>query len=312
MTQRVLLIGGSGFIGIHLAQKLIDSGVTPIIVDWVKPNIPHVEYHAAELRTIVDLTPDILMSVDTIYLLAWTTKPQAANLSPVYDLESNVLAGLHLLDGIVKLPKRPRLIFISSGGAIYGEVTSTPTPEQSSTLPISAYGISKLMFEYYLQLYHRIHSLDFLILRPSNPFGEGQNPKASQGAVGVFLGKLYHQEPIYIWGNGEVIRDYIYIKDLIEGMYAALSYSPIDKNSPRIFNLGSNTGTSLNELVNKIEEVTNLRCKVIYQASRTFDVSKIILDSRQAMRFLNWEPKFSLEQGLSRTWDWICNSWGKV
>jgi UDP-glucose 4-epimerase len=308
--RRVMLIGGSGFIGSCLSKQLQENGIQPVVVDWVKPSLSGIEYHAADLRTITDLTPSLLQSVEAVYMLAWSTKPQSANLSPSYDLESNVLSGLHFLDGLLPYKKRPRIIFVSSGGAIYGAPQSQPTSETAISKPISAYGISKLTFELYLDLYHRQHGLDYLVLRPGNPYGEGQNPDASQGAIGVFLGCLKRKKPIHIWGDGGVIRDYLYIKDLAQAMLLALDYKP-NLDGSRVFNLGSGKGVSLNTLLKTIASVTGIEPCVHYEPARIVDVPCIILDCNHAQTQLGWCADTTLETGLARTWSWINESWGQ-
>jgi UDP-glucose 4-epimerase len=306
-----MLIGGSGFIGSRFSLHLLGKGIQPVVVDWVHPSVQGVEYHPAELRMIADLTPGLLESVEAVFCLAWTTKLQAANQSPAYDLESNVLAGLHFLDGILRLKKRPRIIFLSSGGAVYGVPECCPTPESATARPIGAYGISKLVFEHYLELYRRHHELEYLVLRPANPYGEGQNPDASQGAVGVFLGRLARNEPIHIWGDGTVTRDYFYIADLTDAMMRALDYAP-GLAGERIFNLGSGLGVSLNQLLEAIASVTGITPDVRYQPGRGFDVPSIVLDCARAETRLGWRSSTSLETGLAHTWKWIKTRWAQL
>lgn len=312
MNRRAMLLGGSGFIGTHLTRRLLEDGIDPVVVDWVRPSVAGVEYHAAEMRTVADLTPALLESVEAVYLLAWTTKPQAANQSPAYDLESNVFAGLHFLDGVRGLRRRPRIIFVSTGGAVYGAPECLPTPETACARPIGAYGIGKLAFEHYLDLYRRIHGLDTLVVRPGNPYGEGQDPAASQGAVGVFLGRLARGEPIHIWGDGQIVRDYLYIRDLAEGLRLALDYRPADERVPRTFNLGSGVGVSLNELIARIEAVTGTKPDVRFDSARSVDVPAIVLDCARANNLLGWEARTSLDEGLARTWAWVRDTWSRT
>lgn len=306
--RRVMLLGGSGFIGNHLARCLLDRGVQPVVVDWVRSAVVGAEYHAAEFRTLNDLSPGLVESVDTVYFLAWTTKPQSANQAPDYDLESNVLAGLHFLNGLLLLKKRPKIIFVSTGGAIYGSPQSQPTPETECPNPIGAYGISKLFFEHYLALYHRQHGLDYLILRPGNPYGEGQSPEASQGAIGVFLGQIAKNKHLHVWGDGSIVRDYIYIDDLVEGMARALDFKPT-ADSGRVFNLASGKGVSLNQLITIMEAITGSKPLVHYEPGRVVDVPEIVLDCSRARLFFGWQPSITLEDGISRTWKWINTTW---
>jgi len=306
-----MLLGGSGFIGTHLTRCLIADGFSPVVVDWVRPALPGVEYHAAEMRTVADLMPGLLESVEAVYLLAWTTKPQAANQSPAYDLDSNVLAGLHFLDGLCKLQQRPQIVFISTGGAIYGAPERLPAPETACARPIGAYGIGKLAFEQYLELYRRLHGIDYVVVRPGNPYGEGQDPDASQGAVGVFLGKIARAEQIRIWGDGRVVRDYLYVGDLADGLRRVLDYRPAAVDAPRVFNLGSGEGVSLAQLVTRIAAVTGRGPDVCYEPSRPVDVPAIVLDCTRARELLGWNAATPLDEGLVRTWSWVRDTWAR-
>jgi len=306
-----MLLGGSGFIGARLARCLQDDGISPVVVDWVRPALPGVEYHAAEMRTVADLTPGLLESVEAVYLLAWTTKPQAANQSPAYDLDSNVLAGLHFLDGLSKLPQHPRIIFVSTGGAIYGAPEILPTPETACARPIGAYGIGKLAFEHYLELYRRLHGIDYVVVRPGNPFGEGQDPDASQGAIGVFLGKVARGAQINIWGDGRVVRDYLYVGDLADGLRRVLDYRPATVDAPRVFNLGSGEGVSLAQLVARIAAVVGREPDVRYEPARPVDVPAIVLDCTRARELLGWSAATPLDEGLARTWAWVRDAWAR-
>lgn len=306
-----MLLGGSGFIGTRLTRRLLEEGMVPVVVDWVRPALAGVEYHAAEMRTVADLTPGLLESVEAVYLLAWTTKPQAANQSPAYDLESNVLAGLHFLDGLCKLRQRPRIVFVSTGGAIYGAPERLPTAETACARPIGAYGIGKLAFEHYLELYRRLHGIDYVAVRPGNPYGEGQDPDASQGAVGVFLGRLARGEPIHVWGDGGVVRDYLYAGDLAEGLRRVLDYRPAGPDAPRVFNLGSGAGVSLAQLLARIAAVTGRAPDIRYEPGRPVDVPAIVLECTLAKELLGWQAATSLDEGLARTWAWVSETWAR-
>ncbi len=304
--RRILLIGGSGFIGKSLYKNLINKGFSPIVVDLVKPKIEgfEVEYYSADVRNVADKFPDLLESAEVVYLLAWTTKPQSANSDPIYDLDSNVISGLHLLDGILRLKNKPRLIFVSTGGAIYGEVKHQPITEDTIPFPIGAYGIGKWTFEQYLMLYHRLYSLDYLVYRPGNPYGKYQDIYSSQGVIAVFLGKIFNGETIQIWGNGEVIRDYLYIDDLSDALSLGVDYRPKDSGL-RIFNVGSGKGVSIIDLLGLMDQVCDMPIYTKFLDARKVDVPKIALDCSNSKKYLNWKPKIPLELGLKKTWQWV-------
>ena len=178
---------------------------------------------------------------------------------------------------------------------------TVPVSEDNPTNPKSSYGITKLTIEKYLALFHRLHGLEYVIVRPSNPYGPRQNPGGNQGVIAVFLGRIARGQAIEIWGDGEAVKDYIYIDDLVEGIYRAAFL----KSSARIFNLGSGVGCSVNDLVQTIAEVVNHPFTVIYSPRGAHDVSKIFLDNTRARRELDWEPATPIDVGIVSTWDFI-------
>lgn len=309
IVRKVLVVGGSGFIGSHICRQLLAENYRPVVFDRVAPSVEGVEFHRGDMSTIADLWPSLLEGVEAVFHLAWTTKPQSANNDPLFDLQSNVAAGIHMLDGIARLSHVPRFIFVSTGGAVYGQTGNQPVPEDFPANPINAYGISKLTFEHYLRLYHRLHGLDYLVFRPGNPYGEGQDPAGAQGAVAVFMGKLLRGEPITIWGDGEVVRDYLHIDDLVSALMAGLAYQPAPE-APRVFNIGSGRGVSLNELLKMLEQAAGRPAQVTYTPARKADVPQIVLDISRIGTHLGWAPEISMEQGLRRTWEWIVTSNG--
>lgn len=303
--KKVLVLGGSGFIGKRLCLGLLEAGYRPIVFDRVPPGMPGVEYHQGDMISIGDLWPSLLEQVETVFHLAWTTKPQSANDAPHYDLSTNVLAGLHFLDCLVRIKKPPRLIFVSTGGAVYGPADYLPIDEMHPLRPINAYGISKLTFEHYLDLYRRLHGLDYLVFRPGNPYGEGQDPAGAQGAIAVFLGRIQADATISIWGDGEVVRDYLYVGDLIAALLKGIAYQPLPEGDGRVFNVGSGSGTSLNQLLLALSAVTEKKAIVEYWPARKADSSAVVLDVSLIYRCMNWKPVTALECGLRKTWEWL-------
>jgi UDP-glucose 4-epimerase len=178
-----------------------------------------------------------------------------------------------------------------------------PVLEENQTNPICSYGICKLTIEKYLKLFKQLHNLDCVIIRPSNPFGSRQNPFGIQGVISVFLGKILRNEPIQIWGSGEVVRDFIYVEDLVDALYRAINYN----KTAHVFNIGSGKGHSLNNLLAIMRNVTGRDFSVTYASSRTYDVPEIYLDITKATKELNWVPRTSLEQGIKHTWDFVSN-----
>lgn len=304
--MKALVIGGNGFIGCNLVEGLLRQGHVVRVFDrypsrYKAPN-PAVEYVVGDLGNHGEVR-EVVQGVDWVFHLAYTTLPQTSNDDPVYDIRSNVADTVQLLqecrDGCAK-----KVVFISSGGTIYGVPQQIPIAEDHPTEPICSYGITKLAIEKYLHLFQRIWGLEYVVARISNPYGEQQNPQSKQGAVGVFLGNVAERKPITIWGDGEVVRDYIYIADAVEALLCAAEYEPQGDN-PRLFNIGAGRGYSLNELIGEIRQVVDLPVEVKYTPARAVDVPVNVLDTARAQKILGWTPKVGMSEGLARTWKWI-------
>lgn len=299
---RALLLGGAGFIGTHLAATLQQQGTTPIIWDPRPPMDASLDHYPQNVTALAQGVGDsILTEVETLYYLAWTTIPATADANPVQDMRENVLPGLELLTHLSTLKQRPRLIFISTGGAIYGIPQTTPMTESHPTCPIGAYGIGKLTLEHYLAQYGHRHGLDYLIFRPGNPYGGHQQPGRGQGVITEFLQRILQNRPIEIWGNGEVIRDFLHIDDLVAALSLGMTYAPNPSNQ-RIFNVGSGVGISLNTLLRTLESITQRQTEVIYRPSRGVDVPAVVLSIERIHTAMGWEPTITLEEGLRRAW----------
>jgi UDP-glucose 4-epimerase len=190
-------------------------------------------------------------------------------------------------------------VFVSSGGAVYGDAQYTPIDENHPTNPKSSYGITKLASEKYFTLFGD-GNLSTTALRLSNPYGPRQRTTINQGAIAVFLHRALNQKDIEIWGNGEVVRDYIYISDCVSAIVKALNhYGP-----KRLFNIGSGVGRSLNEIVSSVELVLGRKVEVSYGPARTLDAAQNVLAIDCARAHLKWAPLVSFEEGLQKTANW--------
>ncbi len=305
--KRCVVLGGRGFIGSHLVDALLNRGYLVRCFDrpHIQPlNESHLEHKNFELCE-GDLVSEAdvasaLEGCHACFHLVSTTLPKSSNADPVFDVESNVLGTVRLLAQAVQSGLK-RIIFVSSGGTVYGVPKQIPILETHATDPTCSYGITKLSIEKYLHLFHVLHGLDYTVLRLANPFGEGQRVHASQGAVAVFLGKILRGEPVEIWGDGSVVRDYIYIRDVVDALLAALERT----TDERIFNIGSGRGHSLNELIDSIENVTGRVVDRRYLPGRAFDVPVNVLSIARAKELLDWSPKVTFESGLKRFADWL-------
>jgi UDP-glucose 4-epimerase len=298
-----LILGGNGFIGSHLLDKLLYEGHSVRIFDkyeeLYRPSNVKVDYHYGDFGNR-GLLADALTDIDIVFHLINTTLPKTSNDDPAFDVQSNVIETLCMLEQCVA-KKIKKIIFTSSGGTIYGMTERLPISEDCPTNPECSYGITKLTIEKYLALYNHLYGLDYTIVRPSNPYGNRQNPSGIQGAISVFLGRVAQNRPIEIWGDGEIIRDYVFVDDLVNGIYSAA----VKRTPSRIFNLGSGEGRSLNDIIRIISKVADCEVNIDYKAKRTFDVAKIWLDINRAKEQLDWKPYTPLEKGIEQTFCFI-------
>lgn len=292
--------------GSHVSERLLDAGYKIRIFekelvarDNVVHLLPKVEWFEGDFTNQAHVK-EAVEGVDFIIHSLCTTLPKSSNENPVYDISSNLISTLHLLD-TAKEAGVKKIIFFSSGGTVYGIPEYTPIKEEHPNDPVCSYGIQKLAIEKYLKLYRHLWGLDYGIMRISNPFGERQRPHASQGAAVVFLYKVLKGEPIEIWGDGSVTRDYLYVKDVAGAVLKLLNY----KGGERIFNIGSGRGLNLLQLIEAIEEVTGKKADVRFTPSRSFDVPVNVLDTARAEKELLWRPEVSFKEGLKRTMDYL-------
>lgn len=301
--MNVLVIGGNGFIGSHLVDKLLVDGCKVSVFDrqleLYRTPLPLVNYHIGDIGNR-SLLANALKNTDVVFHLVSTTVPKISNKDPAFDVMSNVVETIYLLEQCIK-ERVKKVVFVSSGGAVYGNPPAVPVSEESPTNPESSYGITKLTIEKYFQLFHRLYGLDYVIIRPSNAYGPRQDLLSNQGVIAVFLGKIAKGQSVEIWGDGGAVKDYVFIDDLVEGIYRAA----FRKTSARIFNLGSGIGYSVNDLLRIITTVVGQEIKVSYGAKELHDVSKIFLDITCAERELDWRPVIPIDLGIKNTWNFI-------
>ena len=306
-----LVLGGAGFIGSHLVDALVGKGHRVRVFDL--PNIStenldgcrgDIEICGGDFENRKAVS-EALEGVDVTVHLVSTTLPGPSNENPAYDVETNVIGSIRFLEEAIRQGVG-KVVFVSSGGTVYGIPEVLPIPETHPTLPICSYGISKLAVEKYLALFHHLHGLDYTILRLGNPYGERQRSESVQGAVAVFLGRLLRNESITLWGDGTVARDYFHVSDLIGALLLA-----VERDTPsRIYNVGSGRAASLLEILEKIKAVTGLTPEVKRTASRKLDVPVNCLDIGKIARDTGWKPSVSLEEGIARTWAWMKSKGG--
>lgn len=304
--MKIIIFGGGGFIGSTIADRLLKEGHALRIFE--RPRVEpyrefkedeQVEWVAGDLSSANDVN-GAMKGVDTVLHLVSTTLPKNSNDDPVYDVQSNVVASLQMLNAMVAQNVR-RIVFISSGGTVYGNPVYLPIDEKHPTDPLVSYGVTKLAIEKYLRIFERMHGIRAITLRVANPYGERQRIETAQGAVGVFLHHALKGIPIDIWGDGSVTRDYIYVGDVAEAFVKAVEYT----GNKRVFNISSGAGTSLNELIGMLEAALGKPIERRYLPGRPFDVPVSVLSNALAREELKWAPETSMREGIARTAKWM-------
>ena len=300
--SKVLVLGGRGFLGRHLSEQLLREGASVRILDRTSADFVEKE---GVLENVESVQGDFveghglaqaLHGVDLVYHLVSTTVPSGSNANPIEDVNSNLIGTLRLLD-MMRCAGVKKIVYASSGGTVYGNPQFLPVPEAHPLRPISSYGVVKVAIENYLHLQSELNGLTANILRISNPYGMHQNRIGAQGVIATFVSKLMNDEPIEIWGDGSVVRDYIYATDVARALLLAGR-----RSRSGVFNIGSGIGHSINDVLRLIREQTGLDGEVRYLPNRRFDVQRTYLDIERARVELGWQPQYSLEEGCARYW----------
>ena len=304
--MKIIIFGGGGFIGSTIADRLLLDGhelrifERPRVAPYRKfVKSENVEWLTGDFSSTHDVS-DAINGMDVVLHLVSTTLPKNSNDDPIYDVQSNVVATLQMLNAMVS-HNVPKIVFISSGGTVYGNPIYLPIDEKHPTDPLVSYGITKLTIEKYLRMYSHLHGIKAVTLRVANPYGERQRIETAQGAVGVFLHNAIRDMPINIWGDGSVTRDYIHVSDVAEAFVRAVEYS----GEKSCFNISSGFGTSLNELIGLIKGVVDRDVDVSYLPGRPFDVPANVLNNGLAKADLRWMPSISMRDGIARTAEWM-------
>lgn len=303
----IAIVGGAGFIGTNLAinisgeSKLTNSKLT--IVDRDESyfatlktlNLPNTDYVAAPFTVDADFDSQV-RNQDVVYHLASTIIPGDSNRNIPDELEANVITSTKLLDACVR-QKVKKVVFISSGGAVYGKKGVCPIQEDTVTYPISSYGIQKIAIEKLLYLYRYQQGLDYRIIRLANPYGPYQRPNGRLGVVTTFVYKALTDGMLEVYGDGSVVRDFIYIDDAIRGIRNIVN----GENEVRVFNLGSGKGISVNQVIDEIRKYVRADLKVEYISGRATDVPINYLDiSRYESIYGELNP-INLSEGIIKT-----------
>lgn len=295
----VTIIGAKGFIGRHLSSTLINEGYNVTAFDRNKtPEYESCRNIVGHFNDINSLEP-ALEGCDIMVHLVHSSLPLQSNEQIFKDAQDNILNTIASLDLAVKHNVK-KVVFVSSGGMIYGYPANQPISEQTSTPPMTAYGVSKLAIEHYLQLYHQLHGLDYTILRVANPYGATQTLRKDHGVISIFIEKALAGKPLDVWGDGTTVRDYLHINDLIAALVKTLTY----QGPFHIFNIGSGIGHSLNQILSILESTLGKPITTHYNIAKQSNIPQNVLDIRLARKELNWHPTISLYQGITSLIDY--------
>lgn len=307
---RLLVLGANGFIGKHLTRKLAQNSSNSIVAfdrfsDYKTTEInpfhefSNVSIFSGDFSNRFDVLSAV-QDIDYVFHLISTTNPTSSDKDPLIDIETNIKYTIELLESCVQTGVK-KVIYPSSGGTVYGDIDSDSIGELTIPRPRSPYAIGKLTIENYLRYFKFKHGLEYVVYRIANPYGPGQNINGKQGVIPIFMNKLRHKESITIYGDGSMVRDYLYIDDLAE-MISATYDRP---NNYEEYNLGSGHGTSVMELIKLIERYSEHQFEINFTDQPASFVNKNVMD---ITRFNNEFSIFAittLDAGMEKTWEYV-------
>jgi len=301
--MKILVTGGAGFIGSHVVDTYVAAGHEVIVVDDLstgrRENLnPKARFHRLDITdpALGELIRDARPAVLNLHAAQMDVRRSVAD--PLFDARVNILGTINLLEAARKANVR-RVLFVSSGGAAYGEQEAFPAPESHPTNPVSPYGVSKRAGELYAFFYQAEYQLPFMALRYANVYGPRQDPHGEAGVVAIFTGKMLRAEPVTVNGDGKQTRDYVYVGDVVAATLAAVEHPG------GALNIGTGIETSVLELYERIQRVAGVEREPEFAESRPGELQRSVLDASLAKRELGWEPEHSLDEGLAETWAWI-------
>ncbi len=300
--RRVLVTGGAGFIGSHVVDLLVEQGHSVAVVDNLstgrRENVnPRAEFFLADIGS-----PDLAAVFDAarpqavVHLAAQASVPVSVS-DPIRDAAVNILGSVNLLQQCART-RVEKFVYVSTGGALYGEPQYLPCDEGHPIRPLSPYGVSKHTVEHYLHFYRQVHGLAYTVLRLANVYGPRQDPFGEAGVVAIFTQRMLDGEPVVIYGSGEQERDFVFVMDCARAAVLALS-----RGDGEAYNIGCGRGTTVNALFAMMKSLTGYALEPRYDPPRPGDVFRSFLNADKARRELGWEPSVSLEEGLRRTID---------
>lgn len=302
--MRILVTGGAGFIGSHITDRLVAEGHEVSVIDNLSTGKKKNVNREAEFYKMDILSPRIervfkKFRPEVVSHHAAQMDVRRSVADPLFDAQVNVLGLLNILEQAVKYGTK-RVIFASSGGAIYGEQERFPAPEDHPTRPQSPYGVSKLCGEHYLHYYRKTYGMEYTSLRYGNVYGPRQDPFGEAGVVAIFTMRMLRGEQPIINGNGMQTRDYIYVGDVVEAHMAVMN-----NHHGGVFNVGTGRETSVNQLFLALVSITGVQVKEVHGPERRGEQFRSCLDPAKLQKQADWEPKVPLQEGLKATVDYF-------
>jgi UDP-glucose 4-epimerase len=309
-TKRVLVAGGIGFVGSHVAQAFVAAGweVRSLARRTPSEKLPGVEYRIGDLAIAGDVV-DAMTDVTSAVFAATETTPGSAARDALHDLTANAANALNFLEA-ARAGGLAGVVLVSSGGTVYGAPRHIPVTESHPTEPISVYGVTRLAVEKYFGAFSHDAAIPVAVLRAGNAVGPRQPAGSGQGAAAAFLHGLLTETPIEVWGDGSVVRDYVDAADIGRAcvLAAARQLNEPAADAPLVLNIGSGRGTSLLELLELCMDVTKRSAEIVWRPSRSFDIAEIVLDVSEAASVLGWTPEVQLEESLRRQSEWLAGA----
>jgi len=309
--MKILVTGGAGFIGSHVVDAYVAAGHEVVVVDDLstgkRENLnPKAKFHQLDIQDpkVIDLIRDERPAVVSLHAAQMDVRRSVAD--PVFDARVNIVGLIQCLEGARKANVR-RVIFVSSGGAAYGEQEAFPAPETHPTNPVSPYGVSKRAGELYAFFYRAEYQLPFFALRYANVYGPRQDPHGEAGVVAIFAGKMLRGEPITVNGDGKQTRDYVFVGDVVQANLAALEREPCGA-----VNIGTGIETDVNRLAELLLQAAGSKSDVKHGPAKQGEQRRSVIDCGKAAERLGWRPSVPLAEGLRRTVDWFRPRAGKA
>jgi UDP-glucose 4-epimerase len=298
--MKILVTGGAGFIGSHVVDEYVAAGHDVMVVDDLssgkRENVnPKAAFHRLDI--LDPATADLVRTErpDVVNHHAAQMDVRRSVTDPVFDARVNVLGTIGLLEAAQQAGVR-RFLFVSSGGAVYGEQEAFPAPESHPTWPVSPYGVSKRSGELYAHFYSVEYGLPFVAFRYANVYGPRQDPHGEAGVVAIFVGKMLRGEPVTINGDGEQTRDYVYVGDV-----ARMSRLALESDATGPVNVGTGVETDVNTLAERLRVVTGSDSEIGHGPAKAGEQRRSVVDVRRAAEVFGWRPEVSLDEGLRRT-----------